>query len=469
MQFTAVEKTEIRKSLKRGSSQTEMDRVVSEWNEKHPDRKIDSGHVKRLRDQLPAFDNADAFWQSVEMEVSSKTRQVNAKDEWELKDLPEKGSIPALDAGKIPDISEDELKKFNFDFQNEKYNRQDESGSFAGSDKRLRNDFRDFMEKQGMIYGSFGDFLGRVEREKLDTDGIKWDPSGTSGPWSVAREAICKDGETFLGRLGGLVSGPDERDRRINPSLEFLLKYYDGSDSGNKKFKTLVQDSDIKELRASLQNILATGEGLFRAVGGLLMTADRRDSRRLPLSLQQNLHSSQMSLLSCLPDKLGMRTGLQLEHLDDWAPGASALWGLVKGQYVVVWMYSFDANREVRSITRFREEVMRHKPAEWSDDAFWNLVAYVHLQNTGFEKEGRSPTPVKIHLEVGKLLLFDFMVVHSGMPYVKGAESLRGHMYWAQVADRQGAYAHLNTVYPWTHDFFPCWKLIEETRKRFIY
>jgi hypothetical protein len=153
MQFSAVEKTEIRKSLKRGSSQTEMDRVVSEWNEKHPDRKIDSGHVKRLRDQLPAFDNADAFWQSVEMEVSSKTRQVNAKDEWELKDLPEKGSIPALDAGKIPDISEDELKKFNFDFQNEKYNRQDESGSFAGSDKRLRNDFRDFMEKQGMIYG----------------------------------------------------------------------------------------------------------------------------------------------------------------------------------------------------------------------------------------------------------------------------------------------------------------------------
>ena len=170
MQFSAVEKTEIRKSLKRGSSQTEMDRVVSEWNEKHPERKIDSGHVKRLRDQLPAFDNADAFWQSVEMEVSSKTRQVNAKDEWELKDLPEKGSIPALDAGKIPDISEDELKKFNFDFQNEKYNRQDESGSFAGSDKRLRNDFRDFMEKQGMIYGSFGDFLGRVEREKLDTD-----------------------------------------------------------------------------------------------------------------------------------------------------------------------------------------------------------------------------------------------------------------------------------------------------------
>ena len=153
MQFSAVEKTEIRKSLKRGSSQTEMDRVVSEWNEKHPERKIDSGHVKRLRDQLPAFDNADAFWQSVEMEVSSKTRQVNAKDEWELKDLPEKGSIPALDAGKIPDISEDELKKFNFDFQNEKYNRQDESGSFAGSDKRLRNDFRDFMEKQGMIYG----------------------------------------------------------------------------------------------------------------------------------------------------------------------------------------------------------------------------------------------------------------------------------------------------------------------------
>ena len=195
MQLSAVEKTAIRKSLKRGSSQTEMDRVVFEWNEKNPDRKIDSGHVKRLRDELPAFEDADAFWQSVEAEVYSKTRQVNAKDEWELK--PEKGSIPVLDAGKIPDISEEELKKFNFDFQNAKYNRPDESGSFAGSDKRLRNDFRDFMEKQGMIYGSFSDFLGRVERERLDLDGIKWEPSGMSGPWSVAREAIRKDGDTF--------------------------------------------------------------------------------------------------------------------------------------------------------------------------------------------------------------------------------------------------------------------------------
>ena len=61
MQLSAVEKTVIRKSLKRGSSQTEMDRVVFEWNEKNPDRKIDSGHVKRLRDELPAFEDADAF------------------------------------------------------------------------------------------------------------------------------------------------------------------------------------------------------------------------------------------------------------------------------------------------------------------------------------------------------------------------------------------------------------------------
>jgi len=69
---------------------------------------------------------------------------------------------------------------------------------------------------------------------------------------------------------------------------------------------------------------------------------------------------------------------------------------------------------------------------------------------------------------VGKLLLFDFMVIHSGMPYVTDAESLRGHMYWAQFADRQGVYAHLNTVYPWLHDFVPCWKLIKETRQNFI-
>ena len=60
---------------------------------------------------------------------------------------------------------------------------------------------------------------------------------------------------------------------------------------------------------------------------------------------------------------------------------------------------------------------MSNKPEGWSDEAFWNLVAAVHLKNMGFADEKRL-TPVKIPLEVGKLLLFDFKVLHSGMPSV---------------------------------------------------
>ena len=85
------------------------------------------------------------------------------------------------------------------------------------------------------------------------------------------------------------------------------------------------------------------------------------------------------------------------------------------------------------------------KPAGWSDNAFWNLVASVHLENEGFTST-RRPTPVKIPLRIGDLLLMDFMTVHAGMPFVPGQRSLRGHLYWAQVAGRDGESASDHTT-----------------------
>ena len=49
-------------------------------------------------------------------------------------------------------------------------------------------------------------------------------------------------------------------------------------------------------------------------------------------------------------------TIVQLEHLDDGEfPGAGGLWGLVEGQYVVVWLISYEMNLELESIWQFRE------------------------------------------------------------------------------------------------------------------
>ena len=126
-------------------------------------------------------------------------------------------------------------------------------------------------------------------------------------------------------------------------------------------------------------------------------------------------------------------------------------------------------NLELESIWKFRDSVMSNTPADWSEDAFWNLVAAVHLRNMGFAGDKR-PTPVKIPLEVGKLLLFDFRVIHAGMPYVAKLESMRGHMYWAQSDSRGLDTASDHTFFPWvtSQPFYPGWEFIADTRSRFV-
>ena len=123
----------------------------------------------------------------------------------------------------------------------------------------------------------------------------------------------------------------------------------------------------------------------------------------------QHLSARFFSSLSCL-DKA---TTVQIEHMDDYYKGLSVLWGLVENQYVIVWLNSYELNLELETINEFREQVTSKKPANWSDDDFWNLVAGVHLENSGFTKD-KLPKPVKIPLAVGDLMLFDVMTVHAG-------------------------------------------------------
>ena len=98
-------------------------------------------------------------------------------------------------------------------------------------------------------------------------------------------------------------------------------------------------------------------------------------------------------------------------------------------------------------------------------------MAGVHLagENMGFAGEKR-PTPVKIPLKVADLLVFDFKVIHAGMPAVPGSKSMRGHIYWAQTARRDGYRPEATTILPWDTNFawYPGWAFIAETRRGFV-
>jgi hypothetical protein len=156
--------------------------------------------------------------------------------------------------------------------------------------------------------------------------------------------------------------------------------------------------------------------------------------------------------------------------MDDHCPGASALWGLVSDQYVIVWWNSYEMNRELDELSSdFYEFVMKQpRPEEWTEEAFWNLAAGLCLTESGFET-WRKQEPVKIPLKVGELLLMDFLVVHAGMPYVDGSASLRGHLYWAQIASRDGETASGSTCFPWAtyHKLYPSWRILSKDRKKF--
>jgi len=205
-------------------------------------------------------------------------------------------------------------------------------------------------------------------------------------------------------------------------------------------------------------------EGLYRSVEHLLHTTEQINSqKRRKYGIQSELQPEWFSLLTC-GSKL---TKVQREHLDDEHPGVAAIWGLYEGQYVIVWLGSYEMNLELEFIYKFYEFVVSKKPAGWTNAAFWNLVAGIHLESKGFN-DAKRPTPVKIPLEVGQLLLMDMLTIHAGMPFTE-KKNLRGYLYWAKVAGRNGDLSQAHTTFLWTtdHPFYPAWRFICEDRAKF--
>ena len=458
--FTREEKEDFAKKMKRTSTNEDLNILVREWNidPEHKDRNIRLASLQNIRDSLPQIRNGEQFWASVEAEVMAKVQAAGTNTH---SHEPFHGTavIKHLNVDKIPEISQEQLQSLVFDFSKPIYHREDLQGTYVSSNKRLHSDFRDHWDGKGLVYGPFEDIMSRDEKQLLE--GKTWVPARDRGPWPVVARAIAEKGIEIHKALGATFSDhTDVGDGRINPSLEYLLKLFPAS-----------QPPD--SVNASLMDVLNVGQALYRSVGDLLMTDAREDSKRQKYAFNQGMQPSEQTFLSCLPKsakQIKRHTIVQLEHMDDGLHnGAGGLWGLVERQYVVVWLFSYEMNLELESIWQFRDSVMSNTPADWSEDAFWNLVAAVHLRNMGFAGDKR-PTPVKIPLDVGKLLLFDFKVLHAGMPSVGDSASMRGHMYWAQNDSRRGQNVSDHTFFVWetTKAFYPGWRFIADTRNAFL-
>ena len=137
-------------------------------------------------------------------------------------------------------------------------------------------------------------------------------------------------------------------------------------------------------VREALWDVLSICKKIYRNVVALLPQFDQKDSMLRQYATLPELLPYFFSLIFCILEK----TKVQLEHLDDSITGAGALWGLADGQYVIVWIHSYEMNLELERIAKFREHLMSRKPADWSEENFWNLVASVHLENKLYTIEG---------------------------------------------------------------------------------
>ena len=460
MQLKADEREILIKRIKIDRSENNLLSVTEEWNRDNPHRRIDVTHLRRLSTTIPKISSREEFWETVCENVAAEVAKSGACERYE----PPAGGIDysgyatqALNPDKVPLISPAQLKSLCFDATLEKYNNPDADGSLNSSTKLLKNDFRDHFQSHGIAYGRFSTFVNKEDKAELDSavgQGV-WEPSDTGGPWKTVGDQVRTNTvfqKYFRTKHQTTFSDHRKADDRINPKFDALNDYF--------------LKRSMAAAHKSLLEVLLVCEALYRTVADWLPTmrsCDRTSSRRRLYPIAPEMISSWFSMLTCISGK----TGLQREHMDDVETGVAALWGLAKGQYIVVWLWSFEMNLEQEFILEFYEFVMSKKPHGWSDEAFWNLVAGVHLENNGFGSEKR-PSPVKIPLEVGHVLLIDFMVVHSGMPFAD--PNLRGHLYWPKVSGRGGSSASDLTLFPWdssTHFLYPCWRFLAEHRRQY--
>lgn len=435
-----------------GSAREKFDSIAAEWNAEFPDRKIDATQITRLSKTIPEISTADEFWGSVSDRVESSIVQHGA----EKKYTPPEGGLDysqnptlALDHKKVPMISKDQLDSLRFDPSLEKYNGPNK----AASAKLFRSDIRTHLHSKGMIYGTFSSFIPHNDKPILDAKTTEfgqdsWEPSNM-GPWKIVGDQVRTNKAfrtDFTRKHKSTFSAPNLRQDRINPHFIHIRDYFSG---------------DLGVTNALLL-ILYVCETFYKAVADFLPKWDM-DSKRRKYDIVTRMIPDWFSMLTCLTKY----TDVQREHIDDRDPGVGALWGLTHGQYVIVWLWTYEMNLELEMISQFYDFVMAKKPPHWSDTAFWNLVAGIHLENKGFSTTKR-PSPVKVPLEIGHVLIFDFLVVHCGMPFTD--PNLRGHMYWPKVGERDGDSAQDYTNFIWDsgyHLFYPGWRFISQDRRRF--
>lgn len=467
--------------IKLDASDENLRYLSDTWNAEHdPSRQIDITHLIRLKSTIPQFSTSAEFWATVAKQVAEEVKSPDAHSRY----TPPDGGLDydgyqtkALDAERIEWISQADLDAIKFDFR--------EDDKQVHSTKNQRRQFRDHLYKRGMAYGSFSSFINPDEKDILNSrvgSIDKWIPSNEHGIWKTVGDAVqSKDFKThYLRQCKATFSDDGKCEDRINPNYSALKDYF------VLRAKRSMTETAV-QVKEALPLVLVVCESLYRSVERLLPTEDRADSRRRKYAVMPDLISDSLSLLTCLSRK----TKVQREHMDDHENGVAGLWGLVEGQYVIVWMHSYEMNLELERIAEFYDFIVDMKPTDWSDEEFWNLVCTIHLRNQKFASEMR-PRPVKIPLkvliywlsfcspllinlnpplspQVGDLLLMDFLVIHSGMPFVEGSKSLRGHLYWAQVAGRDGEKASDHTTFVWStmHKLYPGWRFISEERKQF--
>jgi len=473
------EKRQMIEEIKCHGSDEDLRLLTEKWNSEHDhSHQIDIKHLIRLKKTIPQFSKPAEFWGNVEKQVDDEVKLPDAHSKYKppVGGLDYKGyQTKLLDEKKVGWISKEELDALIFDFKQD--DKQDDltKEQIDNLKRTQKSHFRDHIYKRGMVYGPFGSFINPDEKEILNSrvgSMDKWIPSNQHGIWKSVGDAV--QGKEFkahhLKHGKATFCDDGKAEDRINPNHSALKDYF--------------AVRSMKAVTRALAAVLVVCESLYRSVERLLPTEDRADSRRRQYAVMPELISDSFSLLTCVSNK----TKVQREHMDDTEVGASALWGIVKDQYVIVWMNSYEMNLEIERIAEFHDFIVAKKPTDWRAEEFWNLVCTIHLRNKKFDSEMR-PRPVKIPLkvqicwlsfcspllikplspQVGDLLLMDFLVIHSGMPFVDRSESLRGHLYWAQVANRDGEKASDHTTFVWSthHKLYPGWRFISEERMQF--
>jgi hypothetical protein len=451
VQLTAAEKEVFLEKIRSDSSAENLQALLDGWNRDHPDRQIIPTHLTRLVEVERSTGNQspEDFWRDIRAAVAAETDAAK----WEVptggRDHTGRQTLP-VDADKVPEISAAELEELRFPFDLPKYNRCGTPKEHDASQKLLRRDFRAHMAAKGIAFGRFDRFVSADEREHLGSD--DWAPGGEV--WRTVGKVVMKDAALHktMTDSGPTFSDVGKTATRIHPKHGVVKRH-------------LAEHKP--ELSESLARVLEVTEALYRSVAKLVTTPDRVDSRwQRQYRLVADMMPDWLSFLTCIRCPPGIRRA-QREHMDDHEPGLSGLWGLAPKQFVIVWKGSFEANLELERLhDLYYEFVVAQKPAGWSDQAFWNLVANVHLRRL---RPKYTVSPVKVPLPVGDLLLFDFLVVHAGMPAFPRLLSLRGHLYWPRIAGRDGESPDDLTCFPWGtyHRYYPAWRVIAKGRAAF--